>query len=162
MRRIETAKIAGAGALLISPGLTGFDAMRTIAEDDDVDIPIISHPAFLGSFVNGNSGFSHSALFAQITRLCGADATIYPNYGGRFSFSKEECESIAAETASDMAHIKRIFPCPGGGMSVESVPDMLKTYGNDVVFLIGGGLFKHGANLVENARYLNSLMEKYE
>lgn len=52
-------------------------------------------PLFLGSYVTGrNSGISHSALFGQITRLARADAVIYPNFGGRFSFNRKECESI--------------------------------------------------------------------
>jgi ribulose-bisphosphate carboxylase large chain len=158
MKRAYAAKRFGAGALLISPGLTGYDVMREIADTEDIALPVISHPAFLGSFVNGTNGFSHYAMFGQIARLAGADATIYPNYGGRFSFSKEECESIVAGATVDMGHIKTVFPTPGGGMTFESVPGMLRVYGNDVIFLIGGGLFRHGPDLVENARYFSSMI----
>jgi ribulose-bisphosphate carboxylase large chain len=48
--RVQTARKAGAQGLLIAPGLTGFDVMRHIAEDDSVALPILSHPALLGSF----------------------------------------------------------------------------------------------------------------
>ena len=47
-----------------------------------------------------------------------------------------------------MGHLKSIFPAPGGGMSLDKVPEMLETYGQDLIFLIGGGLFKHGPDLV--------------
>ena len=124
------ARSAGAGAVMVSPGLVGLDTMRLLADDDQTALPILSHPAFLGSFVTSPaSGISHGALFGQIARLAGADATIFPNYGGRFAFSRDECRGIAAACAAPLGHIKPIFPAPGGGMSLEQVPDMLDVYG---------------------------------
>jgi ribulose-bisphosphate carboxylase large chain len=159
MERAVMAKELGAAGILISPGLTGFDAMRAIADNDEVALPVMSHPAFLGSYVNGVNGISHSALFGQIMRLAGADACVYPNYGGRFSFSREECKSIAAGASCTMGTIRSIFPAPGGGMTLDKVPDMIDTYGRDVIFLVGGGLFRHGDDLAENVRYFRSLIE---
>lgn len=153
VERARAAKRAGAGGLLISPGLVGFDTMRLLADDDLIGLPIMSHPALLGSFVTSPvSGISHFALFGQIARLAGADASIYPNWGGRFSFSPEECRSIADGCAVPMGHIRPIFPTPGGGMSLKRVPEMLSFYGRDVILLIGGGLFQAGLDLVANCR----------
>jgi ribulose-bisphosphate carboxylase large chain len=59
-----------------------------------------------------------------------------------------------------MGHIKAIFPSPGGGMSLDKIPEMLEVYGHDVIFLIGGGLFKQGPDLIENCRYFRSIVEK--
>ena len=155
------AKEAGAGGLLISPGLAGFDAMRQIADDDRIALPIMSHPAWLGSFVvHLDQGISHYALFGQIVRLAGADASIYPNYGGRFSFSRAECLSTVEGTAAPMAGIKPSFPAPGGGMSLARVPEMLRLYGREAIFLIGGGLHQHSPDLVENCRAFSRLVEK--
>jgi len=163
IERARKAKMLGAGGLLISPGLTGFDAMRQISEDESINLPIFSHPAFLGTYVmSGEMGISHGALFGQIMRLAGADATIYPNFGGRFSFSREECESIAACASEKMGNLKPIFPCPAGGMSLSSIPESLKVYGKDVIFLVGGGLFRHGPNLIENCAYFKKLVENID
>ncbi len=38
------AKNAGAGGLLVSPGLVGLDTMRQIADDERIGLPILSHP----------------------------------------------------------------------------------------------------------------------
>lgn len=154
------AKAAGAGGLLIAPGLTGFDTMRRIAEDDAIALPVMAHPAFLGSYVTSpDNGVAHPALFGQIMRLAGADATIFPNYGGRFSFSRQECRQIAEAAAMPMGHLRAIFPAPGGGMDLSRIPDMLATYGYDVMFLIGGALHKRGPDLVDNARHFRQLAE---
>ncbi len=157
------AREAGAGGLLFSPGLAGLDAMRCLADDDRLSLPILSHPALQGSFVlSPDFGISHFALHGQITRLAGADAVIYPNWGGRFGYSREDCQQIAAGCETPMGGIKAIFPVPAGGMSLERVPEMAKTYGTQVVFLIGGGLHKHGPDLVENCRYFRELAEQME
>jgi ribulose-bisphosphate carboxylase large chain len=155
------AKAAGAGGLLISPGLTGFDTMRHLAAADRIALPIMSHPALQGSFVvYPDHGIGHFALFGQIARLAGADASIFPNVGGRFSFSRDECRAIAEGTAVPMDGIKPIFPAPGGGMSLARVPEMLDLYGREVIFLIGGGLHTHGPDLVKNCRYFRQMVER--
>lgn len=154
------AKEKGAGGLLVSPGLVGFDTMRTLADDATLDLPIMMHPAFVGAYVTcPENGFSHYALFGQLARLAGADATIYPNWGGRFSFSKEECISIVNGTQDEMGHLSPIFPSPGGGMTIERIPEMLEVYGKDVVFLMGGGLHRISDNLVESSAYFRNMVE---
>lgn len=161
LENAHTARELGAGALLISPGLTGFDAMRVLAGDDSLAIPIMSHPAFLGSYVTSpGNGISHYALFGQIMRLAGADATIYPNFGGRFSFSRDECQGIINGSMVEMGGLKPIFPTPGGGMSLGSIDEMTAVYGQEVIYLIGGNLHRHGDDLVATARRFRQLVEQ--
>jgi ribulose-bisphosphate carboxylase large chain len=160
--RARLARGVGVRGLMVAPALIGLDTVRQLADDDDIALPLFSHPAFQGSYVTSSeNGISHYALFAQIARLAGADATIYPNFGGRFSFSRADCESIARGTVVPMGDIKSIFPSPGGGMSLDRIPEMLQIYGSEVIFLIGGGLFKHGPDLVQNCRYFRNLVETH-
>jgi ribulose-bisphosphate carboxylase large chain len=160
-KRAAFAKQAGAGGVMMAPGIIGFDLVRYFADDDAIALPVFSHPSFQGSYViNPDAGISHYVLFGQLTRLAGADAVIYPNFGGRFPFTRGDCEEIAAACACEMGHIKPIFPCPGGGMSLERIPELLKLYGNDVIFLIGGGLFTHGPGLAENCRHFSGLVNE--
>lgn len=150
----------GAGGLLICPGIVGFDTMRMLADDYSIDLPIMSHPSFYGSMVTSSrSGISHYALYGQLQRLAGADMSVYPNFGGRFSFSVDECRSIVAGTQVDMGHVQPCFPAPGGGMTMEKVPLMNAVYGRDVVYLIGGGLHRHSRDLTANVRYFMSLIQ---
>lgn len=161
LENADLARKVGAGGVLISPALTGWDCMRRLADDENFGLPILSHPAFQGSFVTSpDSGISHYALFGQMARLAGADATIFPNYGGRFAFSREECHEIVEGCRDPMGHIKPIFPVPGGGMDLDRIAEMRQTYGRDVIFLIGGALHKRGPDLVENARYFRRLAEE--
>ncbi len=153
LERARFARRAGAGGYLIAPGLTGWDGMRQIADDEQCGLPIMSHPAFLGAFTTSqDGGISHGALYGQINRLAGADVTIFPNYGGRFSFSQDECRDIVDGCTRPMGALKTIFPAPAGGMKVERVPELRKFYGSESVLLIGGDLHRNGSDLVENCR----------
>ena len=157
VRRALAAWREGAGALLVAPGLTGFEIIHYLS--CATRLPILAHPAFLGTYVlSPESGISHLALFGQILRLAGADASIFPNFGGRFSFSRGECRAIAAGCRLRMGAVKPILPAPGGGMGLARVPEMLRFYGRDVLFLIGGGLFKDGPDITANARRFRAMV----
>ncbi len=154
------AKKVGAGGLLVIPSLVGWDTMRMLADDDELDLPIMSHPSFSGFLTTcPGSGFSYFALYGQLVRLAGGDATTYPNYGGRFSFTKEECIEIVNGSNYQMGHIKTIFPTPGGGMTLERIPQLIEIYDRDVIYLMGGGL-QRGQDLVSNCRALREMVEK--
>ncbi len=158
--RARLARQAGAGGLLVAPGLVGFDTVRALAEDDSIALPILSHPAYQGAYVTGReNGISHYALFGQLARLAGADGSIYPNYGGRFAFTREDCRAIAEGTAVEMGGLEPIFPAPGGGMSLDQIPDMLATYGRELIFLIGGALHR-GEDLVATSARFRRLAER--
>lgn len=162
LRRSRLAKQAGAGGLLICPGICGLDAMRAVADDDATALPIMAHPAFQGSFVvRPEEGFSHGLIFGTIARLAGADSTIFPNFGGRFSFSREECCQIAAASESPLGSLRPIFPAPAGGLTLARVPEVQQVYGRELVILVGGGLFKHGPDLIENCRVFRKLAEQF-
>ena len=160
LRRARFARNAGTGALLVAPGLVGLDALRVLAADDAVALPILSHPALQGSFVlHPRHGVSHRALFGQMNRLAGADACIFPHLGGRFSFSAEDCRGLAAGCAEPFGGLRPILPVPAGGMSLARVPEMVEFYGDDMMLLIGGDLHRHGPDLAASCRKFHSLVE---
>lgn len=153
LARARFARDAGAGAVLVSPGLAGYGALRALADDESFRLPILAHPAFTGSFVSaGVGGIDHGLLYGTVLRAAGADVSIFPHSGGRFSFSPAECASIAARCVEPREDLKPALPSPAGGMSVTRVPELKSMYGNDFVALIGGGLHREAPSLVEASR----------
>ena len=158
--RAHFAKRQGAGGVLVAPGLVGFDAIRRLADDEALALPVLTHPAFQGTYVlSPEHGISHEVLFGVLPRLAGADITIYPNFGGRFSFTQDECRSIVHGTELPLGGIRPIFPAPGGGMRIDRVPELLAFYGPETVFLIGGDLMSAGPEIIENCRTFRRLVE---
>jgi ribulose-bisphosphate carboxylase large chain len=138
---LRFAKAAGAGGILVMPGLFGFGLVERIAGDAGLDLPVMTHPAFLGPYVLApDTGFDHGVLFGTIQRLAGADISVFPNVGGRFGFTIADCAQIAAACRTPDGPGVPMLPSPGGGMSVARAADMQAMYGQDVVFLLGGSL----------------------
>jgi ribulose-bisphosphate carboxylase large chain len=156
--RARLAKAAGAGGLLVLPGLAGLDTMRSLASDDEIDLPIMGHPAFMGSFVIGDeAGIEHGVLFGTIFRLAGADLTVFPSYGGRFAFSRDACASIARACREPLGDLAPIFPAAGGGMTLDRVEELLGFYGPDSALLVGGDL--HRGDLLQNVARMHAAVE---
>ncbi len=161
MEYAQFAKQAGAGGVLIMPGLLGFDLINRLARDENFNLPIMSHPTFLGPYVlSENTGLTHAMMFATLQRIAGTDISIFPNVGGRFGFSADECQSIAKECRSENSIGKPIFPSPGGGMSVDRASDMKAMYGNDVVYLLGGSLLRYGDKIGEGIKDMREALAK--
>ena len=155
-----TAKELGAGALLILPGITGFDSLRVLAADDSLALPIQGHPAMLGSLViSKNEGIAHGIIFGTLMRLAGADISIFPNIGGRFSFSAEQCLDIADKSRSNFGNLKPSWIAPAGGMTLERIPEMIEMYGKDTALLIGGALSR--GSLADNAARMCEIVRTY-
>lgn len=154
------AKENGAHGVLVIPGLQGFDAIRTLANDPSFDLPIMAHPSFLGPYVlSEDTGFTHAMMFAILMRLAGADISVFPNYGGRFGFTPDECLSIAQACQDEMGIGQPILPSPGGGMSVDRMPELRKVYGDDCVYLLGGSLLRYGDKIGDGIRDLRAALD---
>jgi ribulose-bisphosphate carboxylase large chain len=153
------AKESGAGGLMVIPSLIGWDMQRYLADHHKLGLPIISHPAFHGSYLTcPNTGFSYFSMYGQLVRMAGGDVTVFPNYLGRFTAPKEGCYEVVLGSKEKMGNIKSIFPSPGGGATLKNIPEMKEFYGNDMVYLMGGGLH-HGESLIQSCKDFRYLVE---
>ena len=76
----------------------------------------------------------------RLFRLVGGDVGIFPNYGGRFGYSRETCRALADGLRAPWGPLKDAAPTPAGGMTTARVREMLEFYGRDTMLLIGGAL----------------------
>jgi ribulose-bisphosphate carboxylase large chain len=156
-------KAAGAGGVLVMPGLFGFGLVHRIASDAGLDLPVMTHPSFLGPHVLApDNGIDHGVLFGTIQRLSGADISVFPNVAGRFGFSAEECRAIADACHAPENPGRPMLPSPGGGMSVARANEMHAMYGQDVVYLLGGSLLKDPARIDEAVAAMRHALETEE
>jgi ribulose-bisphosphate carboxylase large chain len=135
----------GVRLALVAPLLVGIPAFVELQAD--LGIPVMAHPAFAGA-----SRIAPAVLLGTLLRLFGADAVIFPNHGGRFSYSRETCLDIARRAREPWDSVRPCLPVPAGGMSVERVGEMVSGYGEDVMLLIGGGLLIARERLSEKSR----------
>jgi ribulose-bisphosphate carboxylase large chain len=140
-RQAEHAHKEGCFGMLIHPMLIGPDTGFSLCRKHGLSV--MAHPTFSGThFHDPRHGMTPAVLLGSLFRLFGADVSVFPNYGGRFTFSKQECLDLARSLRESFGNLKSAFPSPAGGMTIERVGDMIDVYGNDTALLIGGALIK--------------------
>ncbi|TVQ67532.1 MAG: ribulose 1,5-bisphosphate carboxylase large subunit [Balneolaceae bacterium] len=158
--RFEQAAELGADGVLLCPMLVGPALMHHLARLN-TGLPIMAHPAFSGSYVaqagtpsthTAPHGFEPGLFYGGLMRALGADFTIYPNTGGRFSFTSEVCDAINSHARNSGMPFAPCFPAPGGGMQRDRMAFWLKNYGADTTFLMGGSLFEDPAGIEAASR----------
>jgi len=147
-RQIEFARHLGVQGFLVAPMNCGVATFNALAREHR-DCAFMAHPAMAGS-----CKLAPPMLLGTLFRVFGADAVVFPNHGGRFSYSQALCRAIAraARAPWSDAPIKPALPVPAGGMVVERVPEIVREYGRDSVLLIGGSLLAARARLAERSR----------
>jgi ribulose-bisphosphate carboxylase large chain len=131
--------------ILVAPMVSGVGSLAALARD--AGMPILAHPALAGAV-----RIAPPLLLGKLFRLFGADATIFPNAGGRFSYSTETCRAIADAARTPWHGLAPMLPVPAGGMTVARVPEMRERFGEDTMLLIGGSLLIAREALPERAR----------
>ncbi|MCX7601292.1 MAG: RuBisCO large subunit C-terminal-like domain-containing protein [Meiothermus sp.] len=144
LERLSIAKEAGVRVVLVAPMLLGLPAFEELVAE--LEMAVLAHPAFAGQRI------APPLMLGRLFRLLGADATIFPNHGGRFAYSRETCLELAEAARAPWAHIRPALPVPAGGMTVERVEEMVSLYGRDTMLLIGGNLLAAGDRLLERTQ----------
>lgn len=156
-RNFDLAIEKGADGVLISPQLTGLSTLKDLSSQKVC--PIMAHPAFSGSFISQpDSGFSLQLYYGKLWRALGADAVIFPNTGGRFPFSYNQCQSLHNTLTSKIKTFKTSFPVPAGGIQLDSIDKWIKEYGLQTIFLIGGSLYTQPGGILDASKTFKSIL----
>jgi ribulose-bisphosphate carboxylase large chain len=149
--QMEFAGAQGCAGALIAPLLIGPDTGFHLARK--YGLAVMAHPSFSGThFHDPEHGMTPAMLLGRLFRVFGADISVFPNAGGRFTFSDEECRDLAIAMQEPLGDVKPGFPSPAGGMSIERIDSMVAGFGHDAVFLIGGALMRHSPDPEVGAR----------
>ena len=155
LRQARQAQELGVEAIMVSPMLLGLPLLQDLVR---LGLPILAHPAF-----GGAARIAPTVLLGDLFPLFGADAVIFPNAGGRFSYSRDVCAGIAAALRAPAAPIAPALPVPAGGMKTAGVPAVLEFYGPDTLLLIGGSLLEapDAATLLARSRQFVAAVQSF-
>jgi ribulose-bisphosphate carboxylase large chain len=138
--QVALARSHGVRMFLVAPMIAGVASLAALARE--AGAPLIAHPALAGA-----ARIAPALLLGRLFRLFGADATIFPNAGGRFGYARETCDAIAVAARSPWHGLAPALPVAAGGMSVERIPQMIAQFGIDTMLLIGGSLLAAGERM---------------
>lgn len=154
-RQIGLARDEGIDTVMVAPMIVGpanFQALRRRYPD----LAFLAHPAMMGATRIA------PLVYAKLVRLLGADAFIFPSYGGRFGFSERTCRDVADALRDPWKGLEPCLPVPAGGMTLRRVPEILDFYGHDSMLLIGSSLLAAppGTLTEEAGKFVRAVAER--
>ncbi len=142
-RQLDIAGAHGIDTVMVAPMVAGWATVQALVRQYP-GFAFFAHPT-----MGGAARIAPELLIGKLFRLLGADAVIFPNYGGRFGYTPETCRRLADRARAGWDGIRPSVPVPAGGMTLERVPEMLDFYGPDAMLLIGGSLLAARERLAE-------------
>lgn len=134
----ETAKHAiqeGADCLVVNAWTAGFGALKMLADDPDIQVPILAEGSFAGCyFVTPDRGMSTQVIFGRLTRLAGADMVEYPSAYSRIAISREAYLKTAIKLQTPFYHIRKAFPVLAVSLSKDDCAIVETELGKDYVY----------------------------
>ncbi len=145
---------AGGNALMVNYLAVGPEAMRALAEDRSVNVPILAHMDCAGAFyMSPEHGVSSWIVLGKIPRLCGADALVVPfALGGKAPYLPERFLQTTLCLTYPFGNLKPTMPMPSGGITPVNVPDIVRELGKEVMIGSGGGIHAHPYGPVAGAK----------
>src|SRR4029077_5289716 len=122
----------GAAGVVVNALPGGLGALRPLGA---TGLAVTSHPSLAGAFFHEDHGIVPAVLLGDLFRIAGSDAVIYPNVGGRFTFSEETCVAINERLRRPLGPVAPAFPVPDGGIDAARVPHWIERYGADTMLL---------------------------
>lgn len=151
---------AGAEALMINFYTVGFSAAKMIADDPEIQVPIMAHIDFSGAiFGSPYQGISSPLLVGKLARLAGADMQIVTSPYGKFPVVRYKCQQQVINARQKFFHIKSLLPMLSGGMTQGAVPKTMKELGYDICLAAGGAIHGHPMGATAGGRSMRQAID---
>jgi 2,3-diketo-5-methylthiopentyl-1-phosphate enolase len=143
----ENAKRAvelGCNAIMVNYLAVGLPVMQALAEDPDINVPILAHMDVAGAmYMSPFHGISSHIVLGKLPRLAGADIVVIPAPYGKAPVIIDKFLNVARTLSFPMYDLKPTWPMPSGGITPSMMPDVMRDLGNDIVIGSGGGIHAH-------------------
>jgi len=152
---------AGANALMVNYLAVGPEAMRALADDNSINVPILAHMDFAGAYyMSPNQGVASPIILGKFSRLCGADAIVLPfSMGGKAMYIHDRFMNTVRNLTYPMGNLKPTMPMPSGGITPANVADIVNAVGKDIMIGSGGGIHAHPQGPKAGARALRQAID---
>lgn len=149
----------GADVLLFNVFAYGLDVLQSLAEDKEITVPIMAHPAFSGAITPSPFyGVSNSLLLGKLLRYTGADFSLFPSPYGSVALAKSETLHIAKELTTP-GLLNKTLPVPSVGIHPAMVPQLIADFGMDSVINAGGGVHGHPGGATAGGKAFRQAVE---
>jgi len=134
----------GANCLMLNAYTAGFGALKMLADDPNINVPILGHVDFAGAYCSSTyTGISAPLMIGKLMRLSGADFQINGHPWGKFPIAYKlfyRCFKFFTQPWWD---IKPMMMACSGGTTQLVVNNCVQALGTDIILAAGGGVHGH-------------------
>ncbi len=120
----------------------GWSALQTL-RNQDLKLVIHAHRAGHAAFTKSPWHGIAMRPIAIVARAIGVDQLHVGTVVGKMSETRPEVIENIDACKMDMNGLKKVMPVASGGLHPRLVPDLIETFGKDVVIQAGGGIHGH-------------------
>jgi len=133
----------GAPFLMLDVVPCGYSAVRTLAEDSSINVPIHVHRTGHAAFTRNPKHGISVRILAELTRLAGGDQLHTGTAAGKMDRVVQEVVDTNVFLRGDFYGIRSTMPVASGGVHPRLVPTNIEVLGQDLVIQAGGGIHGH-------------------
>lgn len=158
MGNAESAISNGATCLMINVIVTGFSALRMLAEDQSIKVPIHCHRDMFAAFARSPAHGISSQVVSKLARLCGADHLHAGSIDGKLFEDNDTVIKSSETMRRQWGEIKPTLPVSSGGQNPCTVEHNFELLGNDFLILAGSGIFGHKDGATSGAKAMRQAL----
>lgn len=155
----EEALDSGATCLMVDMVCAGYAAIRALADDSRINVPLHIHRAGHAAFTEDPQHGITMLVLAKLARLAGGDQLHTGTVVGKMKGTKEEVIQTNDFLMGSWFGLKNVFPVASGGVHPLLVPDLIRLLGKDIVIQSGGGVHGHPGGTEAGARAIKQALD---
>ncbi len=174
-KNVEKALDHGANCIMVDVLCVGFPALRALAEDPSVKVPIHVHRTMHAAMTRSSVQGIHMVVLAKLVRLAGGDQLHTGTARGKMERPSVGTKSLLDEYSgvrgiraindflrSEWYGLKTVLPVASGGLHPMLVPINLKLLGSpDIQLNAGGGIHGHPWGTRAGAMAMRQAIDAY-
>ncbi|MBU0926500.1 MAG: ribulose 1,5-bisphosphate carboxylase [Spirochaetes bacterium] len=150
----------GTNCIMLNAYTAGFGAMRMLAEDPNINVPILCHIDFAGVFCNSTyTGINAPLFIGKLARLAGGDFEINGHPWGKFPVAHKLFYRSFKHFTQPWWNIKPMMYACSGGTTQLVVRNIVDAVGTDVILAAGGAVHGHPQGSEAGARSMRQAID---
>ncbi len=134
----------GGNCIMVDVHCVGYSAVRMLAEDPEITVPILGHSCFNGACTCPPYQGMSSKVVNKLARISGCDIYLTQPPYGKFDNTFDNYIVNIITSKAKFYDLKPMLPFVGGGVVAGLVPKFMEDTGCDVLLGVGAGIHAHG------------------
>ncbi len=161
VERAEEAVQLGANMVMIDAIVCGLDAVRVVAEDAQVPVPIHVHRTMHGAITRNREHGIAMRPYCRFIRMLGGDQLHTGSVSGKMDHDTNELLKDNMALTGSFYGLNDTFPVASGGLHPGGVATELQTLGTDIILQAGGGIHGHPDGTAAGARAMRQAVDAF-